>query len=269
MERYRLFEFEDYPWFPDALRTGMLDYLRFLIRLLRVYHSVTPLLLEVLQKTGEQQIIDIGSGGGGPVLQVQQNLNKENKAATFILTDKFPNIDAWRYLKDRTNGQVNFYPVTVDAENVPTELHGIRTLFSAAHHFRPEQIKAILQAAVEQKQAICLFDGGDKNWFFLLGSLIVHPLVFFFCTPFLRPFKLSRLVFTYLIPLIPLTTIWDGCVSLLRLYQPQEFLQLAKSIPAKNYNWKAGKTRNNLGVHVTYLIGYPISDTDFKAIKEA
>lgn len=260
MKRYRFFEFEDYPWFPDALRTGMLDYLRFLIRLLRVYHSTVPILLEVLEKTGETQIVDLGSGGGGPVVQIQQNLNRQNKQVKFILTDKFPNPDAWRYLSEKTKGQIDFYPNLVDAENVPAELHGVRTLFSAAHHFRPEQIKAILQAAVDQKQAICLFDGGDKNWFFLLGSLLVHPVVFFFCTPFLRPFKISRLVLTYLIPLIPITTIWDGCVSLLRLYRPQEFLQLAQSISTKTYTWKAGKTRNNLGVHVTYLIGYPNLD---------
>ncbi|MEX8548771.1 MAG: hypothetical protein V5804_14335 [Mucilaginibacter sp.] len=262
MKRYRFFEFEDYHWFPDVLRTGMLDYLRFLIRLLRVYNSITPVLLEVLEKTGETQIVDLGSGGGGPVLQVRQNLNLQNKQVAFILTDKFPNLDAWRYLRENTNQQIDFYPTSVDAENVPETLHGIRTLFSTAHHFRPAQIKAILQASVNQKQAICLFDGGDKNWFFLLGSLIVHPVVFFFCTPFLRPFKISRLVFTYLIPLIPLSTIWDGCVSLLRLYQPQEFLQLAQSIPTKTYTWKAGKTKNNLGVHVAYLIGYPNLDTE-------
>lgn len=241
----------------------MLDYLRFLIWLLRVYHSITPLLLEVLEKTGGTQIVDLGSGGGGPVLQVQQRLNLQTRPVTFVLTDKFPNPDAWKYLSEKTNRQIDFYPTSVDAENVPETLQGIRTLFSAAHHFNPKQIKAILQSAVNQKQAICLFDGGDKNWFFLFGSLIVHPIVFFFCTPFLRPFKISRLIFTYLIPLIPLTTIWDGCVSLLRLYQPKELLQIAQSIPAKNYTWKAGKTKNNLGVHVTYLIGYPNLDTNF------
>ncbi len=263
MKRYRFFEFEDYSWFPNVLRSGMLDYLRFLIRLLRVYQSVTPLLLEVLEKTGENRIVDLGSGGGGPVVQVQQNLNLQTKPVSFILTDKFPNTDAWRYLSEKTKGQIGFYPASIDAENIPETLKGIRTLFSAAHHFRPEQIKAILQAAVKQRQAVCLFDGGDKNWFFLLGSLIVHPLVFFFCTPFLRPFKISRIVFTYFIPLIPLTTIWDGCVSLLRLYQPQELLQIAQSIPTKTYTWKAGKVKNNLGVHVTYLIGYPNLDTNF------
>ena len=141
-------------------------------------------MLEVLDQTGETQVIDLGSGGGGPVLQVQQNLNLHNKPITFILTDKFPNPDAWRYLQEKTKGQVSFYPDSVDAENVPAGLNGVRTLFSAAHHFRPEQIKAILKAAVAQRQAICLFDGGDKNWFFLLGSLIVHPVVFFFARLF-------------------------------------------------------------------------------------
>lgn len=201
-------------------------------------------------------MIDLGSGGGGPVQQVQQNLHVNNQQVTFILTDKFPNQAAWRFLAKKTNRQVDFHPAPINAENVPAGLNGIRTLFSAAHHFQPHQIKEILQVAANDKKGICLFDGGDKNWFFLLGSLVVHPLVFFFCTPFLRPFKISRIVFTYFIPLIPLVTIWDGCVSILRLYQPKELLRIAKSVQTKNYTWKAGKVKNNLGIHVTYLIGY-------------
>ncbi len=257
----RLFEFEDLSWFPDTIRSGMMDYLRFLIRILNVYQPITPVLLEVLEKTKEKNLIDLGSGGGGPILQVHQNLMKQTqKQVTITLTDKFPNPAAWQYLQQKTNGQIGFYADPVDAGNVPADLLGIRTLFSAAHHFQPEQLQTILKAAVKQQKGICLFDGGDKSLFLLLGSIVFHPLVFFFCTPFLRPFKWSRLLFTYLVPIIPLCTIWDGCVSLLRLYRPKELLQLAQAVPSQDYTWKAGRVKNRLGLHVTYLIGYPSLD---------
>lgn len=262
--RFRLFEFEDLSWFPNTIRSGMMDYLRYLIRLLDVYQPVAPLLIEVLKQTKENHIIDLGSGGGGAIEQVHQNLLKETKQKVLItLTDKFPNPAAWQYLQQKTNDLIGFYPNSVDANQVPDVLKGVRTLFSAAHHFEPEQLQSILKAAVDQQKGICLFDGGDKNLFLLLGSIVFHPLVFFFCTPFFRPFKISRILFTYFIPLIPLCTIWDGCVSLLRLYRPKELLQLAESIPDHNYTWKAGLVKNKFGLHVTYLIGYPKLDTDF------
>lgn len=252
----RLFEFEDLSWFPDVVRSGMTDQLSFMIRLLKVYQPITPLLLEVMDKTGENQVVDLGSGGGGPILQIQQNLTQTSKVK-FILTDKFPNPGAWQYLNSKTNGQINFYAEPVSAENVPANLSGVRTLFSAAHHFKPAQLKAILQAAAGQQKAVCLFDGGDKSLLLLLASLVFQPLVFFVCTPIFKPFRWSRLLFTYVIPVIPFCAIWDGCVSLLRLYRPKELLQLAKSIQTINYTWKAGRVKNKLGLHVTYLVGYP------------
>ena len=39
-------------------------------------------------------------------------------------------------------------------------------------------------------------------------------------TPLIRPFTLSRILWTYLLPLVPLTCWWDGIVSQLRAYTP-------------------------------------------------
>jgi hypothetical protein len=101
-----------------------------------------------------------------------------------------------------------------------------------------------------------LFDGGDKNIFTILGIILFHPIAFLLCTPFFKPFKFSRIFFTYILPLIPITTVWDGCVSILRLYKPDELLSLAKEID-DNYIWKSGKVKNKFGMNVAYLIGYP------------
>lgn len=263
MRRYQLFEFEDLSWFPDVIRSGMMDYLRFIIRFLNVYEPVTPLLIKVLKHSNESNIVDLGSGGGGAIEQVHQNLSKQTSQKIEItLTDKYPNIAAWKYIQQKTNGLIGFHAVSVDANHVPADLCGIRTLFSAAHHFWPEQIKSMLKTASNQQKAICLFDGGDKNWFLLLGSIPFHLVVFLFCTPFIRPFKFSRFLFTYLIPLIPLCTIWDGCVSILRLYRPEKLLQLSASTQSSNYTWQAGKVKGKTGLRVTYLVGYPNLNAD-------
>ena len=57
----RLFEFEDLDWFPNYLRDYMTDYLRFILNAGNFYLPVTPLILEGLNKTGSDQIIDLCS----------------------------------------------------------------------------------------------------------------------------------------------------------------------------------------------------------------
>lgn len=174
------------------------------------------------------------------------------------MTDKFPNIEAYTFLSKKTNEGIGYRSESIDAADVPNDLKGFRTLFSAVHHFKPEQVKAILKNAVDNQTAIGFFDGGDKSIMAILGLIIIHPIAFALCTPYFKPFKVSRLIFTYLIPLIPLYTIWDGVVSILRMYKPKELQQMAESLGAEHYVWTSGKTRNRFGVRATYLIGYPM-----------
>jgi len=91
--------------------------------------------------------------------------------------------------------------------------------------------------------------------------MIFHPLAFLIFTPFFKPFRFSRFFFTYLIPLIPLYTIWDGCVSVLRFYRPEELARMATETEPDNYVWSSGKVKNKFGIHATYLIGYPREKT--------
>ena len=63
---------------------------------------------------------------------------------------------------------------------------------------------------------------------------------------------------TYIIPVIPLCTIWDGIASVTRLYTPQQLLNIANSVDSNSYHWQAGKKRNKFGMQITYLIGYPL-----------
>jgi hypothetical protein len=59
------------------------------------------------------------------------------------------------------------------------------------------------------------------------------------------------------VPLIPLCTIWDGVISIVRLYKPAELLMIANSVNDHSFKWKAGNLKNKFGMKVTYLLGYP------------
>ena len=252
-----MFEFEDQPWFPATIREGGTDYLRFFLNNTKFYKPIVPVLAEIQELSGVYQLTDLCSGGGGGIEQVTKDLKEIHPGTRVLLTDKFPNIPGFKYLEKNMHGTICFHPLPVDAKNVPGELTGIRTMFSATHHFKPEQIKMILTDTVRKKQPIAMFDGGNRNLLVIAGMLVIHPLLFLLFTPFFRPFKISRIFFTYLLPLIPAMTIWDGVVSILRLYSPAQMLAIAQSVPDSNYSWKAGLKKNRLGFSICYLTGLP------------
>ncbi|RSK35451.1 class I SAM-dependent methyltransferase [Hymenobacter metallilatus] len=256
--RLQLFEFEDLPWFPRVIRAGMMDYLRFMISGLRIYQPIVPLLRDALLRTGHHQLLELCAGAGGGTAGVLRQLRAAGlPQAQVRLTDLYPQPAAWQELQATTPG-LDAEPAPVDATAVPAGLAGFRVVFSAFHHFPPTAAEALLADAVRQRTGIGVFEGAGKHWLELLLACTVLPVAQLLITPFIRPFSLSRLLFTYLIPLIPLFTIWDGCVSILRMYPPEQLLRLAhRADPSGAFTWQAGKVRHHWGPEVTYLIGIP------------
>jgi len=256
--RNYLFEFEDLAWFPVTIRESMTDYLRYLITKVDFYRPIVPLIIEGMNRSDANQVIDLCSGGGGAVEQIQNDLHQlSGTEIKIILTDKYPNTNAYEFLSAKTNGTISFHNTSVDAADVPSTLNGFRTIFSGFHHFDNGFAKAVLKNAVDARSGIGIFDGGNKNILAILAILVVHPIVFFFFTPFFKPFRFSRLFYTYIIPVIPFCTVWDGIVSIIRLYKPDELLKIAREVEHESYHWRSGKMKSKYGLNVTYLIGYP------------
>ena len=255
MKRPRLFEFEDLSWFPKSIRDAGTDLLRFMWEVGKPYKPIVPRLKDALLKTGSQEIVDMASGGGGPIVAIYQELAKSGVSAHITLTDKFPNLGAFRYAKARTKGGIDFAEESVDAAAISPHLAGFRTMFAALHHFPPELVRRILQDAVSHRRPIGLFDmaafpSPPPPSVFLVDT----PLSVLLATPFVRPVRWSRLFWTYVIPVVPLVFPWDGLVSGLRLYTVRELRGIVDSLPANDYVWEMGSEK--FPRCITYLIGY-------------
>ena len=238
----------------------MMDYLRFMISALGTYRPIVPLLAEGLARTGQTHLLELGAGAGGGTETVLKSLRAHGQpTATSTFTDLYPQPAAWADAARRTHGVIGYEPEPVNALDVPAHLRGFRTIFSAFHHFPPAAATAILRDAVRANTGIGVFEGAGKHWAELLLAVTVLPVAQLLLTPFFRPFRLSRLVFTYVIPLIPLCTIWDGSVSLLRMYSVAELLALALAAdPDGTFAWQAGQKSHWWGPQVTYLVGWPV-----------
>lgn len=256
--KLRGFEFEDQPWFPEIIRDSMTDYLRFLFNTFKLYQPILPLIKDGLVKTNTRQILDLCSGSGGAMEDIYENLKTAFSGDIKItLSDLFPSFLVYEHLHQQTDGGISYICKPVDASDVPSELNGFRTLFSGFHHFEPKRAIAVLKNAVHARKGIGIFDGGNRSVWMIFLLIIVHPIMLFVCTPFFKPFRISRLLFTYLIPVIPVCTVWDGIISISRLYSPDEMFQMAKEADSIDYTWISGKVRTKYGMSIAYLVGYP------------
>ncbi|WP_133513134.1 hypothetical protein [Candidatus Thiosymbion oneisti] len=260
MRRWHLFEIEDQRWLPDQLRNLITDLLQYQLIALRVYEPVVPKLKELIRITNCERIIDLCSGGGGALLQIQEILAQEKQPVSIMMTDKYPNLEAFRRVRRLSNGQIDFYPESIDATSVPDNLEGIRTLFTCFHHFRPDVGRKILQDAVDKKFAIGIFEFTERKISNVIKMILFAPIIVLFQTPFVRPFKWSRLVLSYIIPLAPFIYSWDALVSHLRTYSVEELREMTPGLEREDYRFDINKLNlGNRGISITYLIGRPTS----------
>lgn len=258
MKRIHAFEFEDLQWFPKNLRNYMTDFLQFGANAFDIYKSVIPILKKGIESARNNTIIDIASGGGGGLIKIASHLKKEIPSLKIILTDFYPNLEAFRRTKSLAPDTFEFAETPVDAMQVPPLLKGLRTQFLSLHHFTPEQAKAILQNAVNDNQPIAIFEVQQRN-ILNLFPMILSPINVLLFTPFIRPFKWSRILFTYLIPVLPLFIMWDGIISVLRTYTSEELNQLIFELKKHDqFDWDIGITKGK-PQGVSYLLGTPKS----------
>jgi hypothetical protein len=274
MRRRQWLEIADQPWCPAAVRDGLTDYLQFVIDRTAPYAAAAPLLADALRADaqragtsaagggGAAPVVDLGSGAGGPWRALAGQLAEAGVPVRVRLTDAYPNPAAFAWLARETGGVVTGEPRPVAADAVPAELAGFRTLFSAFHHFPPPVARRVLADAVARGRGIAVFEGTRRDARCLAFMFLV-PLAILLVTPRLRPFRWSRLLLTYLLPVIPLIAFVDGVVSCLRTYTPDELRALAASIDPAGaaggppvYEWRAGEAGTG-PIPMTYLIGVP------------
>ena len=264
--RLHLFEFEDLDWFPQTLRDQITELLQHQLDSRGVYLGVVPVIAELMEQTGANCIIDLGSGSGGDVIRLQKEIDAAlQRPVEFRLTDKFPNLEAFRRIESETSGRVGHIAYSVDATNVPDDLKGVRTLFTAFHHFRPELARQILDDAIQARSPIFIAEFTERNILTILRSILLGPFVAFIDSASIRPFGWARLLWTYLIPLIPFLYTWDAAVSHLRTYSRAEMKGLVSRLTASDYTWQIGQVpvqevgnpRIRAARYITYLIGRP------------
>jgi hypothetical protein len=257
MARIHAFEFEDQAWFPGLVREYMTDFLSHMGGWSKLpYVPFTERLAEAMQRTGDARVVDLCSGGGGPALVIARDLGERlARPVELVLTDLYPSPSRRQHAS--LPQWATFEARAIDAQHVPADLSGFRLVCNGFHHLKPAQAQACLLDAVKQRRGVALVELAQRSPLSML-QIALGTLTQLVVTPFIKPFRWSRLLLTYALPIVPLCTLWDGIVSCLRVYDPEDMRRLIAALPPSDYRWEYGRLRAHpLPSEVTYLIGVP------------
>ncbi len=261
MKRIQLFEFTDQAWYPQLFRHMQTDYLQFVTTRGTGHRNLIPLFQRALEHAGTRRIIDLCSGAGGPWMRLYAYLKEAGIPVQVTLTDNYPTPQVIEKYPQDMRSDIEYLAEPIDAREVPRQLKGMRTLFEGFHHFEPKDAYHILRDATEDRVAIGIFEASLKppqGPLILALSPLMTLLGYFFVTPWIKPRTWQRFLWTYLLPIVPLVTCWDGVVSFLRVYSLNELKDLASSVNCEDYVWEIGQADSGTPLFIfTYLVGYP------------
>lgn len=256
MKRIHLFEFEDLSWFPDWIRILMTRYLMTFHRILGTPDQLVPLVKKGLAYSEKQVILDLCSGSGGPMIEVFDKIKGSGKfpRLKMVLSDLYPNQFTAEALNE-SDPDITYHTEPLDATRVPANVKALRTMVSSMHHMTPDLARKILGDA---RQPILIFELSDNSlpaflWWLAIPVAIIITL---FVTPMVRPMTLQQLVFTYLIPILPIFIAWDGAVSNARTYTLEDINELLEGLSGVDYKWEKGVVKGK-GGNKLYLLGMP------------
>ncbi|CAH0028256.1 unnamed protein product [Clonostachys rhizophaga] len=270
--RMHLFEIDDQPWFPPALRTLFQAALTVTWTLpLPIVQSHPPakivaqvLLEELGSDISEYSFVDFCAGAGGPTPFIENYINAHlrqgnAKAVNFTLTDLHPNIQCWDPVA-AASPHLFYESKPVDATNAPRHLvrpadgkKSMRLFNLAFHHFDDCLAARILKDTVESSDGFAIFELQDRSLasfvavtLLAVGTLILAP---YYAMKWRSPLAL---VFSWLVPILPAALAWDGYVSSLRTREPEEVEALLRSCGADASRWEL---RSGSTVHL-WPVGY-------------
>jgi len=228
-------ELEDFDWFPQAFRQHQMDFLSLLALRFKLYQPVKSLLFEVIALQKHPEWTDACSGSGGPVQSLAGNF-------PVLLTDLYP---SFARLQLPANLQYLAEPADITKHLPPG--NGLITLFNSFHHFTTEQQSHLINQCIGANRALVAVEILQPGLRSFVSVVFTTTIGHWLLVPFMKPFSLKRLFFTYLVPLHTLTVLYDGIVSVFKAKSSHYFETFAKRHTTGNYRVDFIKIKGRYG----------------------
>lgn len=208
-------ELEDLSWFPSVLRNYQTDFIGFVVARFNVYgvfiDHVKALLLPV------QPMTDLCSGSGEPAISI---FRKSDCFSHLLLTDKYPN--TLKFQDDK----ITYNMLRADVLEMEFRQGTCYTMFNAFHHFTDGDKTRIAHRIQATGSRAFFVEILQPNIVCLLKVFLATTIGSLLLTPFLHPFSLKRLFFTYILPVNILAITYDGIVSVFKSRSVMQYQEL-------------------------------------------
>ncbi|MEL6193471.1 MAG: hypothetical protein AAFR66_15535 [Bacteroidota bacterium] len=267
MKRIQLFEFEDFDWFPSTFRSTITKIIVVLHKLMGTKEVLGDLILDIQQRYAFSGIVDMGSGSGGIMPMVADYLKEQSpdSPTSILLTDLHPNASFVKQFNEKNGEGLTYSPTSLDATNLKETPEGLKTMVNSFHHMRPDMARKILSSAQENKQPLLIYEIAENKiptlvwWLTLPIGLALVALSAIVFVPFVKPLSWKDLLFSWLIPIVPITYAWDGQASLPRMYTFEDVKNYLLPPEDPNYTWEMATAKKKDGKDLGYyVLGLPV-----------
>lgn len=215
-------ELEDHSWFPGSLRNFQTEFIGFVVAKFKVYDEFIKYLNAL--SLSAQPMEDLCSGSGEPAISI---FRKSYCFGHLSLSDKYPNPSS---LPD---DKISYDKQSRDVLEMEFKRGRYYTMFNSLHHFKDAdklKIARNIQASGSTAFFVEILEPTLACFFKVLFLTTFGNLLL---TPFVRPFSLVRLLFTYVIPVNLITIPFDGIVSVLKSRSVRQYQELfTNCVPA-------------------------------------
>jgi len=198
-------ELEDSPHFPKWLRNFQTEFIGFVVVRLNIYTDFIKYLNSL--QLPPRPMIDLCSGSGDIAIHI---FKKNKEFNQLILSDKFPNIKSFK------NDAISYLAKSADVLEMEIQSNNYYTMFNAFHHFADEEKQKIVQKILDSGSRSFIVEILEPKIIYFLKVLFITTIGNLIFTPFIRPFSLKRIFFTYFIPLNIITITYDGIISVIK-----------------------------------------------------
>jgi hypothetical protein len=226
-----LFEFMDHPWTPHVLRETLLDVLEYCNRDFRPYYR--EIADEISRIARERELTTVVEFGAGYAPLTRELAAMDGNELTLIPCDLYPEPSPWDQLREEFGSCIRpvYEPVDATIRHDWPQRTAV-VLCATLHHIPPGIRRTALEALHDSSDCVLVFEPVRKTPFSMF--LVLFALIPALLTPafrMTRPGRLRRVLFCWLLPIVPLMFVWDGLISCLRQWSNEEWANFTSSLP--------------------------------------
>lgn len=224
MRAFYLFEFCDQTWIPNGARECLYETMDACNSGLRSFNrDVAMTVIRIAEEHQLTKVVELGAGRGPVTKELVKHA--ATKRMRLVVCDLIPNVEEYRKLEASYPDQV--FPVysPVDLTQSQKSLNdAVLVLAGVMHHIPFELRPSVIGSLSQTNSRVAIFEPLLRTWLSIfLATLAFFPAFFLPITFLRRPGKFRRILWCWLIPIVPIMFTWDGVTSCLRQWTMKEW----------------------------------------------